>query len=48
MRLASDAERRRLNDTFAQLCAIPSPFGRERAMAVAVARELRALGLEVE
>jgi tripeptide aminopeptidase len=48
MRPASDVERRRLNDTFARLCAIPSPFGSERAMADAVARELRAMGIDVE
>lgn len=47
MRPASEVERRRLNDTFAALCAIPSPFGRERAMADRVAGELRSLGLEV-
>lgn len=47
MRPASEVERRRLNDTFAQLCGIPSPFGRERAMAERVADELRALGGEV-
>jgi tripeptide aminopeptidase len=48
MRPASDVERRRLNDTFARLCAIPSPFGSERACAEAVARELRTMGLDVE
>jgi tripeptide aminopeptidase len=48
MRPASDAERRRLNETFARLCAIPSPFGHERACAEAVARELRAMGIDVE
>ena len=48
MRPASEVERRRLNDTFAQLCAIASPFGDERAMADRVAAELRSLGLEVE
>jgi len=48
MRPASDVERRRLNDTFARLCAIPSPFGAERACAEAVARELRTMGLDVE
>ena len=48
MRPASDVERRRLNETFARLCAIPSPFGSERACAEAVARELRAMGLDVE
>ena len=47
MRPASEVERRRLNDLFAELCAIPSPFGRERAMAERVARDLRALGYEV-
>jgi tripeptide aminopeptidase len=48
MRPASDAERRRLNETFARLCAIPSPFGAEHACAEAVARELRTMGLSVE
>ncbi len=48
MRPASEVERRRLNETFARLCAIPSPFGSERACAEAVARELRAIGLGVE
>src|SRR3954468_9366005 len=48
MRPASDVERRRLNDTFARLCAIPSPFGSERACAEYVAQELRAMGLDVE
>ena len=48
MRPASDVERRRLNETFAQLCAIPSPFGSERACAEAVARELGRMGIDVE
>jgi tripeptide aminopeptidase len=48
MRPASDVERRRLNETFARLCAIPSPFGHERACAEAVARELRTMGIDVE
>jgi tripeptide aminopeptidase len=48
MRPASDVERRRLNETFARLCAIPSPFGSERACAEYVARELRSMGLDVE
>ena len=48
MRAASDVERRRLNETFARLCMIPSPFGSERACAEAVARELRGMGLGVE
>jgi tripeptide aminopeptidase len=48
MRPASAVERRRLNETFARLCAIPSPFGSERACAEYVARELRTIGLGVE
>ena len=48
MRPSTDVERRRLNETFARLCAIPSPFGSERACAEAVARELRRIGLDVE
>jgi tripeptide aminopeptidase len=48
MRPASEVELRRLNDTFAELCAIASPFGHERGVADRVAEELRALGLEVE
>jgi tripeptide aminopeptidase len=47
VRPASEVERRRLNDLFAELCAIPSPFGRERAMAERVTSDLRALGYEV-
>jgi tripeptide aminopeptidase len=47
VRPASEVERRRLNDTFAQLCAIASPSGSERAMADHVTAELRALGLDV-
>jgi tripeptide aminopeptidase len=46
VRPATEAERARLNDTFATLCRIPSPFGREQACAAHVARELRAVGLE--
>ena len=46
MRPASEVERRRLNDLFAQLCAIPSPFGSERAMADRVVEELRGIGVE--
>jgi tripeptide aminopeptidase len=41
-------ERERLNALFAELCAIPSPFGRERAVADRVAAELRGMGLEVD
>ncbi|HYM56349.1 MAG TPA: M20/M25/M40 family metallo-hydrolase [Solirubrobacteraceae bacterium] len=48
MRPASGAEKARLSDTFAALCRIPSPFGRERACADAVAAQLRAMGLQVE
>jgi tripeptide aminopeptidase len=44
---ASDAERRRLHESFAALCRIASPSGHERACAEAVAAELRGLGLEV-
>jgi tripeptide aminopeptidase len=47
MRAASEAERRRLNETFAALCAIPSPSGSERACAEAVAAELRGMNLDV-
>jgi tripeptide aminopeptidase len=48
VRRATDAERARLNDTFAALCRIESPSGRERACADHVTAELRALGLAVE
>ena len=48
MRPASDAEKARLNDTFAALCRIPSPFGREEEVVAHVTRELRAMGLAVE
>jgi len=42
-----DAERGRLGELFAELCAIESPSGGERACAERVKAELRALGLEV-
>jgi tripeptide aminopeptidase len=45
---AGEEERARLNALFVELCAIPSPFGHERAMADRVAAELRAMGLRVE
>ena len=48
MRRASEAERARLNETFAALCRIPSPFGREAEIAAHVTRELEGMGLEVE
>jgi len=41
------AEARRLHELFVRLCEIPSPSGRERAVAGAVRSELEALGLEV-
>ena len=47
MTRASEAERRRLHDSFAALCRIESPSRSERACADAVAAELRELGLEV-
>jgi tripeptide aminopeptidase len=48
VRPASEAERARLNETFAELCRISSPFGSERAIADDVTARLRALGLYVE
>ncbi len=48
MRRATDAEREQLHETFAALCRIESPSGRERACADWVIRELREMGLEVE
>jgi tripeptide aminopeptidase len=48
VRPASDAEKARLNDTFAALCEIPSPFGREADVVAHVTRELERLGLAVE
>jgi tripeptide aminopeptidase len=44
---AAEAERGRLLDDFARLCAIESPSLRERPMADVVAEQLRACGLEV-
>jgi tripeptide aminopeptidase len=48
VRRATDAERERLNETFAALCRIESPSGHERACADWVAAELRDMGLEVD
>jgi tripeptide aminopeptidase len=48
VRPASEAEKARLNDTFAALCAIKSPFGHEQEIAAHVTRELESLGLAVE
>lgn len=42
-----ELERRYLNGTFAELCRIESPSGRERACAERVIAELRALGITV-
>ena len=44
---ASEAERRRLHETFAALCRIQSPSRSERRCADAVKAQLRELGLEV-
>jgi tripeptide aminopeptidase len=48
VRPASGAEKARLADTFADLCRIPSPSWQEAGCAERVARELRAMALEVE
>ncbi|HEY5318948.1 MAG TPA: M20/M25/M40 family metallo-hydrolase [Solirubrobacteraceae bacterium] len=48
MRRATEADRARLNDTFATLCRIESPSGHERECADHVTDELRRLGLTVE
>lgn len=48
MRRASDAERDRLHQTFAALCRIESPSGRERACAEWVTEQLEQFGLAVE
>jgi len=48
VRRTTEVERERLNDTFAELCRIESPSGRERACADWVTNELRGMGLEVE
>lgn len=45
---ASSGETERLLELFVELCEIESPSQHERAMADAVARRLRAAGLEVE
>jgi tripeptide aminopeptidase len=47
VRRASEAEKARLNETFAALCRIPSPFGREAEVAAHVTRELEGMGLGV-
>jgi tripeptide aminopeptidase len=48
VRRATDAERERLHETFAALCRIESPSGRERECADWVTRELGAMGLQVD
>jgi tripeptide aminopeptidase len=48
VRPASDAEKARLADTFAELCRIPSPSWEEAACGERVADELRAMGVAVE
>ena len=48
MRPASPPERERLNALFAELCAIPSPSGHERACADRVIAELRDIGLQAD
>jgi tripeptide aminopeptidase len=45
---ADELQRRYLNDIFAELCRIASPFGHERACAERVCAELRALGIDVQ
>jgi tripeptide aminopeptidase len=47
VRRATDAERERLHETFASLCRIESPSGRERGVADWVTNELRGMGLDV-
>jgi tripeptide aminopeptidase len=46
VRPASEPERRRLAQTFADLCAIPSPSGSEAAVAAWLTAELGAIGLQ--
>jgi tripeptide aminopeptidase len=48
VRRATEAERERLNETFAAMCRIESPSGRERACADWITGELEGIGLEVE
>jgi tripeptide aminopeptidase len=44
VRRSSEAERRRLNEVFAELCAIPSPSGQEAAVGARVTALLEAAG----
>jgi tripeptide aminopeptidase len=48
VRPASEAEKARLGDLFAELCRIPSPFGHERECADRVLAELRGMGLTAD
>ena len=48
MRRAGPVARRRLHETFAALCRVPSPSGAERACAELVRHELAAIGLSVD
>jgi tripeptide aminopeptidase len=48
VRRATDAERERLHETFAALCRIESPSGRERGCADFIAGQLRGMGLDVD
>jgi tripeptide aminopeptidase len=48
VRRASEAERGRLADLFADLCRIPSPSHHEAQVAERIEHELRGMGLEVE
>ncbi|MDA0166480.1 M20/M25/M40 family metallo-hydrolase [Solirubrobacter ginsenosidimutans] len=48
MRPASESEKTRQGELFAELCRIPSPSWEEAACAERVTRELRGMGLEVE
>src|SRR3954447_16598263 len=48
MRPASEVERRRLNEEFADLCRIRSVSGEEAAISEHVTGELRGIGVEVE
>jgi tripeptide aminopeptidase len=48
VRRAGDAEREQLHETFARLCGIESPSGRERGCADWVSAQLASIGLDVE
>jgi tripeptide aminopeptidase len=48
VRPASEAEKARLGELFAELCRIASPFGHEQEIGRRVTRELEAMGLPVE